>query len=552
MRFLTAVLLLLLAVSCRQAARDTVARADMLLSDQPDSALALLEGLDFHRLHGRRLRAHYALTHTVALDKNYIDSDNDSLFRYAFDYYSRHRDDSLRSLAHYYRGRLYQNGTQYRLATESYLTALHHLDTTRSHYRTGLVYSRLGEMYRDQYNFNSALDYFHRALDAYTSARAEVARYMTMGELGRAYHSIKEFVISKYWITKAIDSALVSEDYVVANTYKSDLLLLLYDLGEYEEAIKVFKEISNSATQFLSSLDYLNMANVFLALNNPDEAKFYTKRASQVDYQANLPLFHAVHLRLALSSNETHKINYHTTRYIQTTDSLVRIALSSSISNAEKKFYAERLEFIKYRNKLHKIINALCICVAIVLLLALIFYFRRRIKQKESEMYTYMATIQTMQEELALRKKTSPTTTHQVQYQIQIRELLAAHFAIMDDLCLAFFEHSTTKEQQRHIFNSVKERLNTLRDNKKGRRQLEKMVNATCNNLIVRLRQQMPQFTDDDIHFILLTCAGFSPQVLSLVFEKTLSQIYARKRRLKDRVRASQVADKEEFLLFLS
>lgn len=551
MRFLTTVLLLLLAVSCRQAARDTIARADMLLSDQPDSALALLEGLDFHRLHGRRLRAHYALTHTVALDKNYIDSDNDSLFRYAFDYYSRHRDDSLRSLAHYYRGRIYQNGTQYRLATESYLTALHHLDTTRSHYRTGLVYSRLGEMYRDQYNFNSALDYFHRALDAYTSARAEVARYMTMLELGRAYHSSTNFTVAQQWLKPALELAQMYRDTITLKACYTDLLYIYHDMGNYPKAEQTYDFILQNFGPTFSALDYLFMASLHINRQDVNLSTHFLEKASSKGVSQNLPFYHLLMMRLAILQKNMEDVNMHHSRYMHTNDSLIRIALTSSIVKAEKDYYTERVRFAEYRNQTRNLLLLLGIFVVIVFFGFLIYYYRSRLRRNESEMYTYMATIQTMQEELALRKKTSPTTP-QVHYQSQIRELLAAHFAIMDDLCLAFFEHTTTKEQQRHIFNSVKERLNTLRDNKKGRRQLEKMVNATCNNLIVRLRQQMPQFTDDDIHFILLTCAGFSPQVLSLVFEKTLSQIYARKRRLKDRVRASQVADKEEFLLFLS
>lgn len=551
MRFLTTVLLLLLAVSCRQAARDTVARADMLLSDQPDSALALLEGLDFHRLHGRRLRAHYALTHTVALDKNYIDSDNDSLFRYAFDYYSRHRDDSLRSLAHYYRGRLYQNGTQYQLATESYLTALHHLDTTRSHYRTGLVYSRLGEMYRDQYNFNSALDYFHRALDAYTSARAEVARYMTMGELGNVYCELRQFDKSRLWIEEALCLSRQRGDDLLAAIFLNNLLIVSYEFGYYDESLVCYEKLVNLGFS-VSSTSHLCIAGVYLERDDDVKAVYHIRQYEEMSDSSNSALYYFLRYKLSASEGDWKSAELSQSHFLFKADSLYRKAVASMLPNAEKAFYAERLRFTNYRNKVNNVLFCVGISLAVALLFVLIYYYRSRLRRNESEMYTYMATIQTMQEELALRKKTSPTTTHQVQYQNQIREFLAAHFAIMDDLCLAFFEHSTTKEQQRHIFNSVKERLNTLRDNKKGRRQLEKMVNATCNNLIVRLRQQMPQFTDDDIHFILLTCAGFSPQVLSLVFEKTLSQIYARKRRLKDRVRASQVADKEEFLLFLS
>lgn len=64
--------------------------AEELMSEHPDSAWHILESIDRKALDSRRIRARHALLSSQALDKNYIDVNNDSLIRIAIDYYAKH------------------------------------------------------------------------------------------------------------------------------------------------------------------------------------------------------------------------------------------------------------------------------------------------------------------------------------------------------------------------------------------------------------------------------------------------------------------------------
>lgn len=546
MRFLTTLCLLLLAVSCQQAARDTVARADMLLSDQPDSALALLEGLDSHRLHGRRLRAHYALTHTVALDKHYIDSDNDSLFRYAFDYYSRHRDDSLRSLAHYYRGRLYQNGTQYRLATESYLTALHHLDTTRSHYRTGLVYSRLGEMYRDQYNFNSALDYFHRALDAYTSARADVARYMTMGELGYAHYKLNNYHQAEDWYNQALQVATLHNDIGFIPYMYSYLMALQNAKGDYASALKFFDILRSEYPFNLSSYDYLILATTYLGLRDTNAAReAYCKAQNLQSDSDDDVLLNFVGFKLALSEGEIENISANATRYIHSSDSVMRVTLQTTIDAAERQFYAEQYTHNQYRLKVRNYGEVVVILLLLILAGFVFYLYRLQTKRREQKIYNYMAIVEELKKRYNdLGRKLQIKEGNEQLY----KQALSSHFTLLDDLCLHFFERSTTALQQANIYKEVRTRLNSLANHEEVDEELNAIVNTLHNGVMNRLTEQLPKIKGVDLHFLRLLLAGFSPQVISLILEDSVHNMYARKNRIKMKIVRSDAPDKEEFL----
>ena len=544
MRFLTTLCLLLLAVSCQQAARDTVARADMLLSDQPDSALALLEGLDFHRLHGRRLRAHYALTHTVALDKHYIDSDNDSLFRYAFDYYSRHRDDSLRSLAHYYRGRIYQNGMQYRLATESYLTALHHLDTTRSHYRTGLVYSRLGEMYRDQYNFNSALDYFHRALDAYTSARAEVARYMTMGELGYAHYKLKAYIQAEHWYSQALQKAEKYADSFNAPIYISHMASLYSDMNQNEKALHLLRSLATNYPESVTENYYLIQAKVYLHDTNLQAAKSAFLQSKLCGKGDNI-YSNLLGINLSLFENNTQQAGYYIRRYILQSDSVMCVTLQTTIDAAERQFYAEQNAHNQYRLRVRKCGEAIAVLLLLIVTGFVLYLYRHQTKRREQKIYNYMAIVEELKKQYNdLGQKLQIKEGKEQLY----KQALSSHFNLLDNLCLHFFERSTTALQQVNIYNEVRTRLNHLANHEEVDEELNAIVNTLHNGVMNRLTEQLPKIKGVDLHFLRLLLAGFSPQVISLILEDSVHNMYARKNRIKMKIVRSDAPDKEEFL----
>ena len=85
--------------------RARLERAETLMDERPDSSLQILDSIDASRLGGAD-RALYALLLTQARDKNYLDLSNDSIINEAVDYYGREGDAEKLGLAHYYRGRV--------------------------------------------------------------------------------------------------------------------------------------------------------------------------------------------------------------------------------------------------------------------------------------------------------------------------------------------------------------------------------------------------------------------------------------------------------------
>ena len=77
---------------------------------------------------------------------------------------------------------------------------------------------------------------------------------------------------------------------------------------------------------------------------------------------------------------------------------------------------------------------------------------------------------------------------------------------------------------------------------------LEADVNAAKQQVLRRMREQLPELPEDDIHLICYIYAGLSYQTIRLLTDESLSNLYSRKSRLVRLIESSHAPDKAEFL----
>ena len=90
------------------------------IQDAPAMALDSLRLIDLKAIRTPKEKGLYHLLLSMALDKNYIDIDSDSLIRPAVDYYSKTLDKYHLFLSYYYLGRVFENAEDYQKALNYY------------------------------------------------------------------------------------------------------------------------------------------------------------------------------------------------------------------------------------------------------------------------------------------------------------------------------------------------------------------------------------------------------------------------------------------------
>jgi hypothetical protein len=123
---------------------------------------------------------------------------------------------------------------------------------------------------------------------------------------------------------------------------------------------------------------------------------------------------------------------------------------------------------------------------------------------------------------------------------------------ILERLCEQYYIYEGTENLQSKILKEVKSVIEGLREDPKSLENLVNSLNDSYNNVVLRLRNQLPQLKDEDVKLFVFVASGFSSTTISTILEKDKGVIYNRIYRLKGKIASSEAENKAEFLGFLT
>lgn len=232
--------LTLLAGACSMSAdiEQRLRAAESIIDERPDSALAILRGIDASTLSGEP-RARHALLLSKAYDKNYIDIADDSIIDIAFDYYSRFSaPDAYHIAAHYYKANVAFNASNYPSAIFHAIVA----DTLASisgdlHYR-GMANNLIALSYNQLNDFKKELGYAEKSYNFFKQNNDSVRSRLTLMDIGICYLYLKDY-------EKAFE-ILTDSDCKVWNQGIAESLIGMNKLQDYRDFIQSHPELTTS------------------------------------------------------------------------------------------------------------------------------------------------------------------------------------------------------------------------------------------------------------------------------------------------------------------
>ena len=132
----------------------------------------------------------------------------------------------------------------------------------------------------------------------------------------------------------------------------------------------------------------------------------------------------------------------------------------------------------------------------------------------------------------------------------RVDRLFRDHYDAIEMAANLLLDASLSKNSEKRIADSLSGIVDGCRE-PKFLRSLEQTVNTYRDNVIERLRTQLPDLSEADMTIILYAAGGLTPRVMSLLTGLTPSALYNRKYRLKKRISSSEVADAREFIQLL-
>ena len=386
---LSILLLFLTFTACKdsKAVTDVLNRAEAVMNEHPDSALNLLRTLTFDDFKKESNRARYALLHSQALDKNYIDVTSDSLISVALEYYKDKDDVRSKFLSYYYMGRVHANGERYLQATSCLMASEQLVEEVGDDYLSGLLYSEMGRIYDIYYDFPKSLEAYQKAAECYERAGKVGHRNYMWYYQSNVCRNMNKYDESERLLRKTLTLAKEEGDDVLLKSCIGDLVMLYVELNRRTEALTIYEQSVLKQEEFGSSSFMGTLATMYASAGDFVKAESYLKRGW------GRAMNHTDSISLYLSSSEVRDLsNNRNVAYqellkgVSLQNKETQQALQQPILTAQRDYLSEKVAFEAYRHRMEKRQNLLSVLLLALLLIVSVYVFFRLLKkiQKKS------------------------------------------------------------------------------------------------------------------------------------------------------------------------
>ena len=514
------------------------------IKERPDSALAIIRAIDTTTLTTPKLRAHYALLHAMALDKNWIDTTDVNVVMPAVEYYDRHPSGIRRAKAWYYLGRIQQNGNDRQEASISFLKAERYAEASDDSDFKGLVCLAMSTIYSQTHFHEEALRYSEKAHTLFAEAGD------TLNANGALYGMAQEYYdLGRYAEADSLYCALIENKTVHPNLYSELLsnyaLSCVFHSDDYARAVNLFDE-AIATKGSLKNWNYWG-AYAYALMRTGDNVKadkiFKQLAAGRSSSQRYLYDYWK-------SLSDAYEENHHSAYLLlkeasSIQDENVKKAFRQSAIKAQKDFLEQvNLESEQAARKRQSIAWG-CSLLLFALILFLILYFKRRNEQSKQDRIALLDAFKNLTTQISRNKEERARIRGQY---IEICQSYFNQIGRMNEILQQY-----TDQSENNLYLSLKNAVHQIESDDESQQQFEALLNNSFDNVMLHFREVFPKKKEPYYRLVSFFFAGFDTATI-LVFlpNYNMHNIHVEKSRLRQAIAKTESPYREQFLQLLS
>ena len=518
------------------------------IEEDPKRALEEIRNIIPDNLLSPRTKAKHALLHSMALDKNYIDLTTDSIIAPAVKYYSRHGSADDRMLMHYYMGRIYANAGNLDKAAIEYTRGEELVDDAENKVAAGRLYTVFATVYNKTNNAKKEIEYAQKGYAFFKEMnyieRSEVAK----GKLAMAYANNRVFNEADSLFEECLEA--LTEDTVSMAKYLGHYarLNVLKPDPEPEKAILLLERRRKEYNKALTPGLYCVYAYALQQLGRLDECDNILEQLKETGYK-ELDFWQ---YRIYKHRNQYEQAMAHLENSAKKYEYQMISLLSDNTDNALKDYYSSEAE----KNKLQMKLKVSYLLLALVSFAAVAAYFiihlaranRKKAQDIENSLLLYENVCRTLE---VYGTQCAEQNNSIDMLRSELAQSYKKQFSTIGELCLTYLTKQDKKDVKDHIYKKVVNMIANISDDKKLHKKLEDQINAELDNILINMRVDMPDLTDEDMRFISYCIVGFDATIISTILNISCSNVYTKKSRFKSRIKELDSPRKEHYLRFI-
>ena len=106
----------------------------------------------------------------------------------------------------------------------------------------------------------------------------------------------------------------------------------------------------------------------------------------------------------------------------------------------------------------------------------------------------------------------------------------------------------TEETRKTAIYGKVKDIIAFIGEDKKQHALFEEQINRDLDDIVAHLKADLGNVSDEDSRFICYTIAGFDTNIVATLLNLSVSNVYTKRSRLRERIRKLDSPHKEQYL----
>lgn len=553
---LTILSILLTGCTGERATKDAMKNAEALMEERPDSALTILKSMPQEKLITKELKARYSLLYAMALDKNYIDTTNLDVISPAIEYYSRYGSPIEKMKTYFYQGCIYANRRENDRAMYCWQLSLDDsLNVDDNHYKS-LINSAISVIYSRNRNYEQELYYTREALKYERMAGDSVGIWAITGHLAACYGNMQMYedadrVYDEFFSMHIYDTLKYARRRL---NYAKDLIRR--ETKRPAQSIEIIEDVAKTFPKAMTVEAYCIYAYALQISGNSDAASSIIQQLEAMN--GSTDIIRVWRYRICREQGQYKQAIEDLEHSIMVQDSVILASIQQSLLRAQRDYLNAKTELLKKENKIVRQKIYLTVVVSFVLLGGLFFlYIRRRAsysKRIEELSSLYLASQQMLDLQnlktdslyAQLAEKDSDILSLRKKYATMYK----AQYKTLNDLCAAYLS-PIKKDRKEVLYDEAMRQLDIIINDRKSQDKFMVMVNCSLDNIIDKLRMDLPNHKDQDFRFLMFIIVGFDATTIANLTGYSVGTVYTKKNRLKGEIANLSSPHKDFYLRYI-
>lgn len=527
------------------------------IQERPDSALKILDELNRKFLTNNELRAKFSLLYSIALDKNYIDTTDLSIIQPAVDFYSKHGTPIERMKTYFYRGAIHVNRGEDNRAMCVFQLSLEDSSRVSDNHYKELVNSAISDVFSRNNNVEQELAYAKAALNYGRLAQDSVGVWAITGHLASSYANCRRWEDAERTYEAFLGMPIYDSTSFVLRCISYAKDLIRSPEPNPHRSIGILNEIIQSHPTLMTVEGYCIYAYDCQLLGEGSIADDIFRKLELLNKQQDIVRLWRYRVQREQGQYE-HALE-DLEKSVLAQDSIVMASLRQSLVRAQLDYLQAETKILKNGRELDKQRMAFLVLSSIIAICILILLYMRKKKaltKRTEELATLhhesrqMLDLQNVQIE-AINVQLAEKDVALFRLRKQYASIYKARYKSLNDLCAAYLLPNKSRQKD-YVYQEAMRQLDVIINDDETRNKFMTIVNDSLDNIIDKLRRDLPGHKELDFIFLMYVIAGFDATTISTLTGYTVGTVYTKKNRLRNEISSLESEQRDFYLEFIS